>query len=94
VLAATLAEEGQSGKNRLKTVLTRQMSSFVFCLRHFAQELEPDQGNRRICVYVQLRKIGARRRKIMLRLTAVLDRLVAHNLGKDVLKPIQGPRPI
>ena len=30
----------------------------------------------------------------MLRLTAVLDRLVAHNLGKDVLKPIQGPRPI
>lgn len=31
----------------------------------------------------------------MLRLTAVLDRLVAHKLGKNVSKPIiQGPRPI
>ncbi len=30
----------------------------------------------------------------MLRLTAVLDRLVAHKLDKNVSKPIQGPRPI
>ncbi len=30
----------------------------------------------------------------MLRLTAVLDRLVANKLDKNVSKPIQGPRHI